>query len=264
MAGGQSSISIWTAVKRIGCACLVVQALSISRASYGAEKTISWEDGGQCKFETRFDPAKYDEEKLRNTTDVIFLDGFYSSPSLVLTLDGPEGHLRSNMTEYQQACQREIEKTANLPVIDLPGIENFRKWSLEALEDLCRFNLLQARAAEGDPAALREFTPSAPKCSSYIDALEGKTDLRTVWGAVINSHCRSNSDPVECRANFLKAESKPRPEDAIKYDVLLFGWNNCSTAYLKGNDLHLRDSMVDKLEKNFRQRFKVKAFPCAD
>lgn len=250
--------------KRLGSIYLTMLALLISSSAYGAQKTIRWENGAQCEFETKFDPAKYDEEKLRNTAHVIFLDGFYRSPSLVITLDGPGGHLRSNMAEYQQACQREKQKTASLPVIDLPGIENFRKWSLAALEDDCRFNMLQARAAEGDPTALRKFTPSAPKCSSYIDALEGKTNLRDAWREMINAYCRSNSNPEECRANFLKAESWPSPEDAIKRDILDFGWNSCSTAYLKANDLRLRDSMLEKLEKNFRRRFKVKAFPCAD
>jgi hypothetical protein len=132
------------------------------------------------------------------------------------------------------------------------------------LEDSCRFDILEGRAALGDPAALREFTPSAPKCSPFIDALEGKTDIRAVWRNMIGSVCQNFSDPNECRANFLKAESKPSPEDAIKYDVLMFGWNSCSTRYLKENDLHLRDSMLEAIEKKFRRRFKVKAFPCAD
>jgi hypothetical protein len=251
-------------MKLFGYFYRTVLVLLISTASYGAQKAMRWEDGAMCEFETRFDPAKIDEEKLRNTVEIIFGDGFYRQPTLVITLTGPGGHLTSNTAEYQQACQREREKVANLPVIDLPGLENFRKWSLDALEDFCRFDILKARAALGDAAALREFTPSAPKCSPFLDALEGKTDIRAVWRNMIDSVCQSFSDPNECRANFRKAESKPSPEDAIKYDVLMFGWNNCSTEYLKANDLHLRDSMLAAIKKNFHQRFKVKAFPCAD
>jgi hypothetical protein len=251
-------------VKRFGYVCLAVHALWISSAAYGAQETISWENGALCKFETRYDPAKYDEERLRNTTDVLFLNGFDKQPSLILTLKGPGGRLRSNVTEYQQACERERERVTSLPVIDLPGIENFRKWSLDALEDACRFFVLQGRAAAGDPAALREFTPSAPKCSPFIDALEGKTDIRAVWRDVIDDNCRKNSRPDECKANFLEAESKASPEDAIKRDVLNYGWNTCSTEFLKQNNLQLRDSMRAKLEKEFRRRFRVKAFPCSD
>src|SRR6185312_9186545 len=137
-----------------------------------------------------------------------------------ITTTGPGGRLTSNAAEYQQACQREKEKVANLPVIDLPGIENFRQWSLDALEAFCRFDMLKSRAASGDPAALREFTPSAQKCSPFIDALEGKTDLRAAWHDVIDSNCQRFTNPAECRTNFLKAERRPSPEDAIKLDIL--------------------------------------------
>jgi len=62
----------------------------------------------------------------------------------------------------------------------------------------------------------------------------------------------------------MKAERRPNPEDAIKLDVLMWGWNTCSTPYLKANNFRLRDSMLAALEKDFRRRFKVKALPCAD
>jgi hypothetical protein len=242
---------------------LAALALSISSNSYGAQKTIQWENGAQCVFETRFDPAKYDEQTLSNTIDLIFGDRFGEKPSSEITLNGPGGHLTTNTAEHQQACERKKEWVASLPLLDLPGIERYRKWTLEALEDVCRFDRLEARAALGEPGALREFR-SAPQCSSYIDALEGKTDIRAAWHNMIDSFCKGNSKPAECRANHLKAESKPNAEDAIKYDVLMSGWNNCSTGYLKTNDLNVRDSMRHSLEKDFRRRFKVKAFPCAD
>jgi hypothetical protein len=81
---------------------------------------------------------------------------------------------------------------------------------------------------------------------------------------MVDTECRKNSRPEECKVDFFKAESRPSPEDAIKYDALEFGWNSCSTAYLKANDFHLRDSMLKMLEKHLRRRFKVKAFPCSD
>ena len=81
-------------------------ALLISSASYGAQKTITWRDGALCEFETRFDPAKIDEERLRNTAKVIFGDGFYKQPTLVTALIGPGGSLTSNTAEHQQACER--------------------------------------------------------------------------------------------------------------------------------------------------------------
>lgn len=252
--------------QRLGRVSVAALALLISSASYAAQKAIQWENGAQCEFETKFDPAKTDEERLRNTIEVIFGygSGFYKQPSLETSLTGPGGSLTSNTTEYQQACEREREKAINLPVLNLPGIEDYRKWSLEVFDDRCRFNVLQGRAASGDPSALREFTPSVAKCSSYIDALEGKTDIREVWRGVVDATCQKNSRPDECKADHHSAASRPNGEDSIKLDVLGFGWNNCSTAYLKRNAFTARtEKMHDALERQFRRRFKIKAFPCS-
>ena len=85
--------------------------------------------------------------------------------------------------------------------------------------------------------------PSEPKRSAFIDALEGKSDIRAVWRDTINSTCKNFTSPAECKVDFFKAESK--------LDVLMWGWNTCSTPYLKANNFQLRDSMRDALEKNF-------------
>lgn len=232
--------------------------------AYGAQKIITWEDGMFCRFETRIDPAKIDEEKIRNTVEIIFGDGFYKQPTLVTALIGPGGSLVSNTHEYEQACEREKVRVENLAVLDLPGIENYRKRSLEEFEETCRFQMLEGRAASGDPAALREFAPSAAKCSPFIDALEGKTDLRAIWRDMVEAQCRQNGDPEKCKAAHFSAESRPNAADAIKLDVLMFGWSNCSVAYLKTSDESRHEAIRVALEKNFRRRFKVKAFPCAD
>jgi len=86
-------------MKLFGYICAGVLALLISGAAYGAQKAMRWENGAQCEFETKFDPAKIDEDKLRNTVEVLFGDGFYRQPSSVITLTGPGGHLAWNTTE---------------------------------------------------------------------------------------------------------------------------------------------------------------------
>src|SRR5262249_28780869 len=105
---------------------------------------------------------------------------------------------------------------------------------------------------------------SAAKCSPFIDALEGKTDIRAVWRNMIDSVCQNFSEPAECRADFLKAESRPNPGERIKLDVLRYGWVRCSVQFLKTSDLQQGESMRLSLEKSFRLRFRIKAFPCAD
>jgi hypothetical protein len=239
-------------------------ALLISSASYGAQKTIRWENGAQCEFETRFDPAKVDEERLRNTIEVIFGDGFYKRPTLETALIGPGGSLVSNTEEYRQACEREKERVEDLAVLDIPGIEDYRKLSLEEFEETCRFHVIEGRAASGDPAALRDFTPSAAKCSPFIDALEGKTDIRAVWRDMVEAQCRENGSPEKCKAALFSAESRPNAKDAIRLQVLTYGWINCSTSYLKTSDESRDVAILAALQKSFRRRFKVKALPCAD
>jgi hypothetical protein len=247
--------------QHVGRVSVAVLALLISSAAYAAQKAIQWENGAQCEFETKFDPAKTDEERLRNTIDVIlgYGNGFYKAPMALMT----PGVVPS-ATDYQQACERERDRVVNLPVLDLPGIEDYRMRSLEQFDDWCRFDILGRRAASGDPSALREFTPSVAKCSRFIDALEGKTDIREVWRGVVEATCQKNSRPDECKANHESAASRPNGEGHIKRDVLDFGWTTCSTGYLKTNAFADRmEKMRDALEKQFRRRFKVKAFPCS-
>jgi len=251
-------------MKLFGYICAGVLALLISGAAYGAQKAMRWENGAQCEFETKFDPAKIDEDKLRNTVEVLFGDGFDKEPTLVAALIGPGESLTSNTAEYQQACERERTRIENLAVLDLPGVETYRKRRLEEFEETCRFHVLEGRAASGDPAALREFAPSVAKCSPFIDALEGKTDIRAVWRDMVETQCRDNGSPEECKAALFSAESRPNAKDAIRLQVLTYGWISCSVAYLKTSDLRPSTSMRVALQKSFRRRFKVKAFPCAD
>ncbi len=251
--------------QHLGRICTAALVLLISGASFGAQKSIEWQDGMFCEFETKFDPAKYDEEQLRNTIEVIFGDGFAKDPGLTVALIGPGGSLTSNTAEYQQACEHERERVIKLSVLDLVGIEDYRKWSLEVFDDRCRFNVLRGRAASGDPSALREFTPSVATCLPFIEALEGKTDIQALWRGLVDARCKENGRPDQCKAEHYSAASRPNGEDRIKFDVLGFGWTTCSTRYLKTNALTDRTGkMRAALEKQFRRQFKVKAFPCSD
>ena len=242
-----------------------VLALLISNNAQAAQRTITWQDGMFCQFEIKFDPTKDDEEKLRNTINVVFLDGFYKKDFPDIALDHPGGHLVSNPTKYQKACELTKDKATNLRVIDLPGIEDYRKLKLEQLEDWCTFNTLESIAASGNPSALREYTPAAERCSPFIDALEGKTDIHAVWRDMINSLCRNNSRPETCRDGFISAERGPNPAERIKLDVLTFGWQNCANSDLKINSAEKNAELMKiALEKSFRRRFRVKNYPCGD
>lgn len=250
---------IWSS--RIGVAVLL---MAISNGnSFGAQATFEWENGALCRFATKFDPIKYNEEKLKNTINAIFNDDFDPRPSLHMGLIGPGGRLASKTAEYRQECELAKDKLANLPVIELPGIEGYRKLKLEELEELCSVHTLEGIAASGDPSALRRYTPSAAHCSPFIDALEGKTDIRAVWREVINASCRTNAEPEACRSGALGGENRPVTDDSIKLDVLTYGWAQCSVPYLKVNNGRA-PPMRAALQASFRRLFRTKAFPCSD
>lgn len=253
-------------MKRCACICLAVLAIGASSPVFGAQKSIKWVDGAFCEFETRFDPTKVDEESLRNTINVIFGDDkFYSYISPFTPPDAPGGVRRMTPAELERTCRLAKDRAASLPVIALAGIEEFRSLKIEELEDGCRFDTVLNRAKAGETAALREYTPSAAKCSIFIDALEGKTDIRAVWRDTIASHCRLYASPEECKMSALQEGSRPDADEQIRAYVLGFGWNTCSTSYLKKNEWAKKsESMRKALEANFRGRFKVKTFPCAD
>lgn len=167
--------------------------------------------------------------------------------------------------EFEQTCKLAKDRAASLPVIALPGIEQFRRLKIEELEDGCWFDTVLNRAEAGETAALREYTPSATACSAYIDALEGKADLRAVWREMTDTKCRAFADPERCRIDARKGHSDPDADKQRRSDVLSFGWNSCSTSYLKKNQWAKKsESMRKALDASFRRRFKIKAFPCAD
>lgn len=240
--------------------------MGVSNPVFGAQKSIQWVDGAFCEFETRFDPAKDDEESLRNTINVIFGDDkFYSYISASTPPDAPGGVRRMTTAELERTCKLAKDRAASLPVIALPGIEEFRRLKIEELEDHCWFSTIRNRAEAGETAALREYTPSASACSGYIDVLDGKVDLRTFWREMTDTKCRASADPERCRIDAQKGHGDPDADKQRRWDVLSFGWNNCSTRFLKKNVWAQKsESMRKALEASFRRRFKIKAFPCAD
>ena len=243
-------------------------ALLSCHASVAAQKTIEWFNVLQCRNIIKFDPKKYDEQRLRNTIAVIFTGGSlgdpfqYPFPAIPIHPTPPE---RSWLDQYQQLCEATVQRASDLPVIDLPGIESYRKLKLEGLDDQCKFGAVEIRAAAGEPSALRSYTSSAAKCSRFIDPLEGKVDLMTFWREFVNSDSQNNASPSACRNRHFSHEGEADAMNWARNDVLMYGWNNCSTTYLKSSvDQKRSDEMKATLEREFRRRFKIKAEPCSD
>jgi hypothetical protein len=257
-------------MKWLLAAALAAATLLSCHASDAAQKTIAWLDDIQCSNSIKFDPKKYDEQRLRNTIAVIFANRFTGDPFPDIFPEmpiHPASPASLRLDQYQQLCDRTIRRASDLAVIDLPGIEGYRKLKLEELDDECRFGRIKIRAASGDPAALRSYTPSAAKCSRFIDALEGKADLMEAWRGLHLLSCQSpdeaKANPAVCR--LYPELGKVKDMDNVRYDVLEYGWNNCSTPSLKiGADRERSEEMQTALAREFVLRFKIKRPPCSE
>jgi hypothetical protein len=254
---------------RVGKACLAAALAAATllscHASYAAQKTIEWLDDIQCSSKIRFDPRKYDEQRLRNTVAVIFPSAYNSYAFSRVLPDisiHPTGPLDQQIELLEQRCEETIRQGTNLPVIDLPGIEAYRSLKLEELEDSCRFDEALLRARYGDIAALRSYTPSVAKCSSFIDALEGKTDLMEAWRRLRLPSCQS---PDEAKANPAACPDLEggKDMDNFRYDVLMYGWSSCSLHQINIDTKRLEE-MRTTLERAFALRFKIRSPPCSE
>jgi hypothetical protein len=234
---------------RLVAAAPMAIVLLMCEASYAGQGTIEWTDSGFCSHKIRFDPRKYDATRIRNTADFIFSGYLHASPV-------PQAYLKpgdSGVNEFRDACARYRQRLQSFDLVDLPGMEAYRHLLLEQSEDWCEFGTVLIRGTFGDIAALRSFKASAIACSRYLDALEGKIDLKQVWRELVTSECKNIYKPEACRAAFLAAEGQPDETERIKRDVLEYGWQNCSTRYVKtGNSLRQEaDSRRRELDAKF-------------
>jgi hypothetical protein len=246
---------------RLAVVALTAVVLLLGKGAHAAQ--VEWTDAITCDHKIRFDPKKYDAARVLNTADYVIGSGHL--PHFPM----PQTHIpyeASGVDAYRKACSGHADWLTSLPLVDLPGLQAYRELQLEQLKDWCDFGVALIRGHLGDVAALRAFEPSATHCSGYVDALDGKIDIRRVWRELIISTCQKNSMPEECKAKHFAGEGQPDEEKRIRWDVLTWGWQNCSTRYLKtGNSVSEKaESLRARLEAGFRKRFRMTRAPCAD
>src|SRR5262249_362162 len=125
---------------------------------------------------------------------------------------------------------------ARMPLLPLAGIEEYRRLLLEEINDTCRFERVKL-AGYREPSVLRQYEATAA-CSIYVDALEGKADLHSVFRQVVLRACERNADRQRCLG---EAEKKLTDNWLVKREVFDFGWNNCVTSFNKRNTMGNND-----------------------
>ena len=74
-----------------------------------------------------------------------------------------------------------------------------------------------------------------PVCSRFIDALEGKADLVTVFSEVVQQNCSHHVSPSECvKQWYVKVQRSNKVEwteedlEWVRLYLTTFGWHNCA------------------------------------
>ena len=238
--------------------CAMLLATLAAAPAGAAERTLSVSGPG-CEYKIRFDPAKFDEKKLRDTGDLLLDEGL-SAPYFP-THPANETVTEKTIEADYATCMKPAAELKALAFIDMPGVEELRAARLDQIADGCAFERIKARAMLPGASAkvLREFQPAAQSCGRLVEKLDDPAGVRPVWRDLVAKACANNASPARCRKDSLAAEAKPDADRLIRADMVSFHWTNCAVPFLKMNADQDKDQAAQQaLAKEFRKRFKAK------
>jgi hypothetical protein len=207
-----------------------------------------------CEYEFRYDPAKNSEASVRQTFKLLQSTYDVSGPVIV----SPKDLSKIDVAEYDRQCAEKLADAADAPTTPMKGLDEYKRAILGELADFCNFTKAQLRGYR-DPSALLAYGPAA-QCSSFVDALAGKTDVRSAYEKLARSTCLKNANVVACLQRW-KAESKDG--QWLRLNIVNFGWTNCATKFLKVNTTS-NEPLRSRLYEDFKQEFKAKPIHCDD
>lgn len=245
-------------MKRL-CSVFVALFLAVGAApSFSAEKSISVSGPG-CDYKVRFDPARVDERKLKDTANVLLGEGLANPdfPVHPATQVYSEALIKADYA----ACMKPAEALVALSFLDMPGLDDMRTRRLDQIADTCAFERIKARALApgGSAGILAEYAPAAPACAKIVEKADDPAALRPVWRALVQKRCVDNANPAQCRKSGLAMENETDADRLIRADVIGYHWTNCAVEFLKLNQDQARDDAARQtLAKEFRKRFRTK------
>lgn len=238
-------------------ACVVV-ILGVQPFVVGSGKKVTWEDT-DCLRSFRFDPTKYSEESIWNTIHLIFGPADFGSPFVDFGFR-PQDYEKYDFAQFKfdfdhlkQQCTSALSRAKELSFVPLSGIEDYRRALIDEIEDTCNFSTIEMHGAT-NPPVLREY-PRAAACAPFVDALEGKSDIKAMFRQMLVQSCEKNVSQRACVDTGLTKD--------MRVQVLVYGWHNCANNFrIENTDAKRRDQMHAQLEKQFRRQFKVKEIKC--
>lgn len=229
-----------------------------AEAANARTRTFTWVDG-MCNGMLRYDPKKLDVRDLDATTTIISSDAAFPMAPYSET---PADVARIDIAAFERECAGELDKLRQT-TLPIHGIEEYRALRVRHVQDACAYGVAVLRGYS-DPKALRTYTPASPVCDRFIDALEGKSALDSVWKRAVDEGCANNASPQRCKARY-EAEAA-RPDGAARKRLYLtnFGWRNCAVnaiAYNTDAGTTARKALQAKLSKAFARTYRAK-FVC--
>lgn len=228
-----------------------------------AEKTISVSGPG-CDYRIKFDPAKVDERKLKDTANVILGEGL-ANPNFAVH-DKSQIYTEALARADYENCMAPAKPLRAQTYLDMPGLADLRARRLEQIAETCAFDRIKGRALVAGASAriLLEFQPAAQACTRLIEKADDPAALRPVWRELVKKRCIDNGNPAQCRKNGLALEGTKDADRLIRADVISHDWSNCAIAFLKLNVDQAKDDAVRAdLAKRFRKTFRTKEI-CED
>ena len=205
-------------------------------------------DGEVCTYELRFDPKTVEERRIRDTFELLFNHPGYVFAEAVTGAADVDRLLPGLDAE----CKRLVERWTGAALLPIPGLDAFHRGVLEEVTDSCRFDRIKLLGYR-DPSALRGYERAAA-CGAFVDALEGKRDLRAAYDALGKEVCRDNADTKACLTRWTKQATSP---ERMKLELVGFGWGNCANATTLRGTVD-REAAREKLSADFLKRYKVK------
>ena len=208
---------------RLRFACAVLLCLAVCpQGAQGASKQIEVL-AESCSYMLTFDPAKADEARIRDTFELLLLPLWAASFGQAVFSAGEIKTI--DLAAIEHRCAASLDRVKSLKLLTLAGVESRRSAVLAELADSCRFDRLNAEGYR-NPSVLRQYTPAAA-CFRYVDAMEGKSDLTTVYDEVSRG-CEDNANPKLCFAEVRKRRGNTGEMQVYVHN---FGWNNCANAF---------------------------------
>lgn len=237
----------------------VLGLVAVTQSAPGAERAIKVTGPG-CDYQVRFDPAKVDERRLKDTAEILFAEGGLPSPDYSGSATS-DAVTPAKVEADRAKCLAPLAKARALAPLDMAGLKELLAGRIEAIEDGCAFQAIQQRAlvVGARPEVLLEHKASVAACGAYAKALETPAAMRVRFHADVEKQCANNASPAKCRKELLAIEEKPNADELIRRELVAFYWNNCANELTKLSQNQERDEKaLEGLRKAFKKQFKTK------